>query len=87
VARGAPTQKYLNKVLSRITLPGAFFLGFVAVLPWLISLVIPLAGQGDNLLLVSSAGLIIVVGVVRDLFFNIEADLKLHGYDDSLLVR
>jgi len=87
VSRGAPTQKYLNKVLSRITLPGALFLGIVAVLPWLLSLVIPLAGQGDNLLLVSSAGLIIVVGVVRDLFFNIEADLKLHGYDDSLLVR
>jgi len=87
VARGAPTQKYLNKVLSRITLPGALFLGLVAVLPWLLSLVIPLAGQGGNLLLVSSAGLIIVVGVVRDLFFNIEADLKLHGYDESLLVR
>jgi preprotein translocase subunit SecY len=85
VARGAPTQKYLNKVLSRITLPGAFFLGFVAVLPWLLSLVI--GGQGGNLLLVSSAGLIIVVGVVRDLFFNIEADLKQHGYDDTLLVR
>ncbi len=66
VSRGAPTQSYLNKVLSRITLPGAFFLGFVAVLPWLLSLIIPLAGQGDNLLLVSSAGLIIVVGVVRD---------------------
>jgi preprotein translocase subunit SecY len=87
VARGAPTQKYLNKVLSRITFPGAFFLGFIAVLPWLLSLVINLGGQGDNLLLVSSAGLIIVVGVVRDLFFNVEADLKQHGYDDTLLVR
>jgi hypothetical protein len=31
--------------------------------------------------------LLIVVGVVRDLFFNIEAELKLHGYDDTLLVR
>jgi len=30
---------------------------------------------------------LIVVGVVRDLFFNIEAELKLHGYEDSLLVR
>jgi hypothetical protein len=26
--------------------------------------------------------LLIVVGVVRDTFFNIEAELKLHGYDD-----
>lgn len=86
VSRGAPTQKYLNKVLSRITLPGAIFLGVVAILPWLLGLIFPL-GSSTSLLLVSSAGLLIVVGVVRDLFFNIEAELKLHGYDDQLLVR
>jgi len=28
-----------------------------------------------------------VVGVVRDTFFNINAELKLHGYEDTLLVR
>ncbi len=33
VVRGGPTQKYLTKVQRRITFPGAFFLGFVAVLP------------------------------------------------------
>jgi preprotein translocase subunit SecY len=86
VSRGAPTQKYLTKVLSRITLPGALFLGLVAILPWLISLIVPGLGQNSTLL-VSSAGLLIVVGVVRDTFFNIEAELKLHGYDDALLVR
>jgi preprotein translocase subunit SecY len=86
VSRGAPTQKYLNKVLSRITLPGALFLGIVAILPWLLSLFLP-GVQTNNILLISSAGLLIVVGVVRDLVFNIEADLKLHGYDDNLLVR
>jgi preprotein translocase subunit SecY len=86
VARGAPTQKYLNRVLSRITLPGALFLGFVAVLPWRLGLIIPL-GQSGDLLLVQSAGLLIVVGVVRDVFFNIEAELKLHGYEEKLLVR
>lgn len=85
VSRGAPTQKYLMKVLRRITLPGALFLGIVAILPWLISLIFGF-GTGSPLL-VSSAGLLIVVGVVRDLFFNIEAELKLHGYEDSLLVR
>jgi hypothetical protein len=31
--------------------------------------------------------LLIVVGVVRDTFFNIEAELKLHGYDESLLIK
>jgi len=87
VSRGAPTQKYLNKVLSRITLPGALFLGLVAILPWLLQLIIPLGKNSGGLLLVQSAGLLIVVGVVRDLFFNIEAELKLHGYSESLLVR
>jgi preprotein translocase subunit SecY len=86
VSRGAPTQRYLTRVLRRITFPGALFLGIVAILPWLIELVFPLA-KNANLLLVSSAGLLIVVGVVRDTFFTIEAELKLHGYDDTLLIR
>lgn len=86
VSRGAPTQKYLTKVLRRITLPGALFLGLVAILPWLVGLILPI-GQNSGLLLVSSAGLLIVVGVVRDTFFNIQAELKLHGYDDALLIR
>lgn len=85
VSRGAPTQKYLTKVLSRITLPGALFLGLVAILPFLMGLILPI-GQNTSLL-VTSAGLLIVVGVVRDTFFNIEAELKLHGYDEALLVR
>lgn len=86
VSRGSPTQKYLTRVLRRITLPGAVFLGLVAILPWLISLVVPFGAQ-TGLLLVSSAGMLIVVGVVRDTFFNLEAELKLHGYDEALLVR
>ncbi|MCC7129265.1 MAG: preprotein translocase subunit SecY, partial [Anaerolineae bacterium] len=88
VSRGAPTQRYLNRVLSRITLPGALFLGTIAILPYLLSLLIPSLGkQSESLLLVSSAGLLIVVGVVRDTFFNIQAELKLHGYDDVMLIR
>jgi preprotein translocase subunit SecY len=86
VSRGAPTQRYLTRVLRRITFPGALFLGLVAILPWLMGLIIPF-GQNTSLLLVSSAGLLIVVGVVRDTFFTVEAELKLHGYDDSLLIR
>jgi preprotein translocase subunit SecY len=94
VVRGEKTQLYLTKVLRRVTFPGAFFLGFIAVLPYLLGLLLPNIGlsagginQQAGLLLVSSSGLLIVVGVVRDLFFNIDAELKLHGYDDSLLVR
>ena len=87
VNRGAPTQKYLKRVQSLITLPGALFLGLVAVLPFLMQLAYPAAAQSAGLLLVSSSGLLIVVGVVRDTFMNIEAELKLHGYQDTLLVK
>jgi len=91
VNRGAPTQKYLTKVQRRITLPGALFLGIVAVLPFLISLLLQgiglSASSSAGLFLVSSAGLLIVVGVVRDTFMNIDAELKLHGYEDKLLVK
>ena len=83
VTKGAPTQRYLTKVLRRITLPGAVFLGVVAVLPFLVTPLIPGAGR----LSILSTGLLIVVGVVRDTFFGLDAELKLRGYDDSLLVR
>jgi preprotein translocase subunit SecY len=92
VHTGEPTQKYLNKVQQRITLPGAFFLGLVAAMPFLLSKLLALfnitsSSSSAGLFLVSSAGLLIVVGVVRDTFLNIEAELKLHGYQDTLLVH
>ena len=89
VSRGAPTQRYLTRVLRRITLPGALFLGIVAVLPYLATLAIPALNTGGQsaTFLINSSGLLIVVGVVRDTFFNIEAELKVHGYDESLLVK
>ncbi len=93
VNRGAPTQKYLTKVQRRITLVGALFLGIVAVLPFALSQLLTLLHIGTTtstsggLFLVSSAGLLIVVGVVRDTFSTIDAELKLHGYQDSILVK
>ncbi len=92
VNRGAPTQKYLKRVQSLITLPGALFLGLVAIMPYLLGLIlqsigVPSASSSAGIFLVSSAGLLIVVGVVRDTFMNIEAELKLHGYEDTLLVK
>jgi preprotein translocase subunit SecY len=83
VTKGGPTQKYLTKVLRRITLPGAVFLGVVAVMPFLVQPLLPGAGQ----LSILSTGLLIVVGVVRDTFFGLDAELKLRGYDETLLVR
>jgi preprotein translocase subunit SecY len=83
VTKGGPTQTYLMKVLRRITLPGAVFLGVVAVLPFLVQPLIP--GAANFAIL--STGLLIVVGVVRDTFFGLDAELKLRGYDDTLLVK
>jgi len=85
VARGGPTQRYLTKVQRRITLPGALFLGLVAAMPYLLGLFLPAGLQSRNIFLVSSSGLLIVVGVVRDTFQIIETDLKMHGYDDRLI--
>jgi preprotein translocase subunit SecY len=84
VVRGGPTQKYLTKVQRRITLPGALFLGFVAVLPFILQPLFPASARA-GLFLVSAAGLLIVVGVVRDTFTIIETELKLHGYDEHLI--
>ena len=83
---GAATKRYLGRIQSRITLPGALLLGIVAIMPFLLQLVLPAAASSAGLFLVSSSGLLIVVGVVRDMFMNIEAELKLHGYQEKLLI-
>ena len=85
VARGGPTQRYLTKVQRRITLPGALFLGIVAVLPFVLGLFLPEGLNQSQIFLVSSTGLLIVVGVVRDTFSIIETELRMHGYDDRLI--
>lgn len=86
VHTGVATQKYLSRIQSRITLPGALLLGVVAIMPFLLQLILPAASSSAGLFLVSSSGLLIVVGVVRDTFMNIEAELKLHGYQEKLLI-
>jgi len=87
VTKGAATQRYLTRVLRRITLPGALFLGIVAIMPFIVGLFYKFGSSNQGLLLVSSSGLLIVVGVVRDTYRNIEAELKLRGYDSAVLVR
>jgi preprotein translocase subunit SecY len=86
VPEGAATQRYLSRIQSRITLPGALLLGVVAIMPYLIQVAYPPASNSAGLFLASSSGLLIVVGVVRDTFMNIEAELKLHGYQEKLLI-
>jgi preprotein translocase subunit SecY len=71
---GRPTQEYLNRVLFRITWLGALFLGFVAVIPFFVR------GAG-NAILLSSTGLLIVVGVVLDTMKQLEAQLLMRRYE------
>ncbi len=74
---GRPTKDYLNGVTRRITLAGALFLGIVAVMPGMVQL----AGVRANVLVISSAGLLIVVGVVIDTMRQLEAQLLMRHYE------
>jgi preprotein translocase subunit SecY len=87
---GKRTADYLTQKTRRITLVGALFLGTVAILPWLIDLVaklIPGTGAtftGSQVMLISSTGLLIVVGVVLDTMRQLEAQLQMRHYDRFL---
>jgi len=73
---GAHTSEYLLGVLRRITVVGALFLGVVAILPWLVR---PLVGTSE--MLITSTGLLIVVGVVLDTMKQLEAQLMMRHYE------
>ena len=78
---GPRTEAFLNNILSKITLVGALFLGLVAVLPYLAGLVFGGGGISTNTLIISSTGLLIVVGVVLDTMKQIEAQLIMRNYE------
>lgn len=76
---GARTAEYLNRVLRRITLVGALFLGSVAVLPFFANTLTPM-----QTMIVTSTGLLIVVGVVIDTMKQLEAQLLMRHYEGFL---
>lgn len=76
---GARTAEYLNRVLRRITLAGALFLGVVAVLPYFVARVTPM-----ETMIITSTGLLIVVGVVIDTMKQLEAQLLMRHYEGFL---
>ncbi|RME86284.1 MAG: preprotein translocase subunit SecY [Caldilineae bacterium] len=78
---GRRTEEYLNSVVARITFVGALFLGFVAILPWLVGLALRQPGLSNSSLLITSAGLLIVVGVVLDTMKQLEAQLVMRHYE------
>jgi len=74
---GRPTQDYLARVVTRITVAGALFLGIVAALPPFIGLVQP---QFSNLAL-GGTGILIVVSVVVETMKQLEAQLLIRQYE------
>jgi len=87
---GKRTETYLTQKVRRITFVGALFLGVVAVLPWLVGLVAGLfpgmqtGVSGSSIMLISSTGLLIVVGVILDSMRQLEAQLQMRHYDKFL---
>ncbi len=73
---GRKTAEYINSVYRRITLVGALFLGFVAVLPFVVDLFLQ-----TRVLLITASGLLIVVGVVLDTMRQLEAQLLMRHYE------
>jgi preprotein translocase subunit SecY len=74
---GRPTQDYLARVVTRITVAGALFLGTVAALPPLIALIQP---QFQGLAL-GGTGILIVVSVVVETMKQLEAQLLIRQYE------
>ena len=73
---GAPTAGYLNYILTRITLAGALFLGFIAVFP-----VVAKFFTNMNNLVLGGTGILIVVSVVLETIKAIEAQLVMRNYE------
>ncbi len=73
---GRLTSEYLQKTLSRITLAGALFLGFVAVLPFIVQGVFNIPG-----LTIGGTGILIVVSVVLETVKQIESQLVMRDYE------
>jgi preprotein translocase subunit SecY len=74
---GRPTQDYLARVVTRITVAGALFLGIVAASPPFIGLIQP---SFQNIAL-GGTGLLIVVSVVVETMKQVEAQLLIRQYE------
>jgi preprotein translocase subunit SecY len=79
---GPPTAQYLDRVLSRLTLPGSLFLASVAVLP---SLFIRYGGFSQaNARALGGTSVLIVVGVALDTMRQMESQMMMRSYEGFL---
>ncbi len=72
---GKKTAEHIERILTRITLPGAIFFASIAILPWV------LMGQLNVNYFFGGTGLLIVVGVALDTLQQIESHLLMRHYD------
>ncbi|MEK9201006.1 MAG: SecY family transport protein, partial [Patescibacteria group bacterium] len=75
VRPGESTMTYLGKVVTRITLVGAIFLGLVAILPLVMQ-----GFTGNQTLAIGGTALLIVVSVVLDLLKKVDAQVSMREY-------
>lgn len=73
---GSATKTYLQQVVYKITTFGAFFLGFIAILPAVASVFTGIEG-----LVIGGTGILIVVSVVLETFKKIDSQLVMKNYD------
>ncbi len=77
---GSPTSTYISKILSRITLAGAFFLGIVAVVPLIFAKFVPALGGVS----IGGTSLLIMVGVALETVKQIESQMMMRHYKGFL---
>jgi preprotein translocase subunit SecY len=78
VRPGRPTAEYLDRILSRLTFPGALYLGAVAALPTI------LFAQTSANFFFGGTSILIVVGVALDTVKQLEAQLMMRNYEGFL---
>lgn len=78
VKPGKKTQEFFDEIISRITLPGSLFLGIVAIMPAIVSL---LGVNQQFSQFYGGTSLLILVGVVLDTLQQIESHLLMRHYD------
>ncbi len=77
---GPQTERYLAKVLNRITLPGAVFIALVALVPsWMLSHYLP-----GNQVSFSGTSILIAVGVALETMKQIDSQLMMRNYEGFL---
>ena len=78
---GRPTAQYITKVLNKVVLMGALFLGIVACFPLLLNIV---TGGLLNVISFSGSTLLIVVGVILETVREMEAQMTMRHYKGFL---